>query len=233
MNVLYGKVNPSGHLAETFPVILEDTPSHLNFPVANHKVNYAEGVFVGYRYYDTKCMDVLFPFGYGLSYTDFELSDMRVVCDNSEIDAGDEVTIDINKGAVIRVDVENIGALAGKTVVQLYIADKTQATNRPVHELKGFEKVSLEPGEKKTVEFKLDARSFQWYSEQINDWYAANGEYVIQIGFSSRDIIFEGSVELTGSKPLPMVIDADLQLGELMANPEGKDGQDHDTVRRR
>lgn len=216
MNVLYGRINPSGHLSETFPLFLEDNPSFLNFPVANHKVKYAEGVFVGYRYYDTKCMDVLFPFGHGLSYTDFELTDLRIISGKEDADS---VQIDINEGATIRADVKNIGDRAGKAVVQLYISDKTNATNRPVHELKGFEKVSLEPGETKTVEFKLDARSFQWFSEQLNDWYAASGKYVIQVGFSSREIWLEGSVELAGNEPIPPVIDADVQLGELMEYP--------------
>ena len=216
MNVLYGVVNPSGKLAESFPVKLEDNPSFLNFPVANHKVNYAEGVFVGYRYYDTKKMDVLFPFGHGLSYTEFEYSNMQVKpsegFDDSEFDV-----VGINSGATVTVDVKNIGSRAGKEIVQLYISDKTGVTNRPVHELKGFEKVSLEPGETKTVSFELDKRSFAWYCTEIGDWYAANGRYTIEIGKSSRDIVLEQDIELAGSFQLPPKIDMDVQLGELIA----------------
>ncbi|MBO4863783.1 MAG: glycoside hydrolase family 3 C-terminal domain-containing protein [Eubacterium sp.] len=207
MNVIYGKVNPSGKLAESFPIKLEDNPSFLNFPVARHKVNYAEGVFVGYRYYDTKKMDVLFPFGYGLSYTTFEYSNLKV----------DSEVVDITSETRVYVDVTNTGDVKGKEIVQLYISDKTNAVNRPVHELKGFEKVELEPGETKTVSFTLDKRSFAWFSEELNDWYAANGSYVIEIGKSSRDIVLTKEIKLTGSFQIPPVIDHDIQLGELLA----------------
>ena len=210
MNIIYGKVNPSGKLAESFPIKLEHNPSYLNFPVARHKVVYGEGVFVGYRYYDTKQMDVLFPFGYGLSYTTFDYSNLKVVPE------GGSDKIDINSGATVYVDVTNTGSVKGKEIVQLYISDKTAATNRPIHELKGFEKVELEPGETKTVSFVLDKRSFAWYSTELSDWYAANGEYIIEIGKSSRDIVLIERVELTGSFQLPPVIDQDVQLGELL-----------------
>ena len=212
MNVLYGKVNPSGKLAESFPIKLEDNPSYLNFPVARHKVVYAEGVFVGYRYYDTKKMDVLFPFGHGLSYTSFEYSNLR--CPSK---------IDINDGAEVSVDITNTGAVKGKEIVQLYVSDRTYATNRPVHELKGFDKVELEPGETKTVTFKLDKRSFAWYSTEVGDWYAADGSYVIEIGKSSRDIPLSQETELTGSFQIPPVIDKDVQLGELLAYNKTKE----------
>ncbi len=218
MNVIYGRVNPSGKLAETFPVKLEDNPSFLNFPVARHKVNYAEGVFVGYRYYDTKKMDVLFPFGHGLSYTEFSYSNLRVVPD-SEADSSDEnapVKIDIASGATVYVDVTNTGKVKGKEIVQLYVSDRTGVINRPVHELKGFDKIELQPGETGTVSFRLDKRSFAWYCSEISDWYAANGEYVIEIGKSSRDIVFAEEIELTGSFQLVPRIDMDLQLGELL-----------------
>lgn len=232
MNVLYGRVNPSGKLAESFPVKLEDNPSFLNFPVANHRVNYAEGVFVGYRYYDTKKMDVLFPFGHGLSYTEFEYSNLRVepcmenaaagtsdtagTSDNAGT-SGEGLKININYGAKVYVDITNTGKVKGKESVQLYIADKTNSTVRPVHELKGFDKVELEPGETKTVCFDLDKRSFAWYNVELGDWYAANGTYVIEIGKSSRDIPLETEVELTGSFQLAPKIDKDVQLGELLA----------------
>ena len=216
MNVLYGRVNPSGKLAESFPIKLEDNPSYLNFPVARHKVNYAEGVFVGYRYYDTKKMEVLFPFGHGLSYTEFEYSNMKVeLPDNS-------YNMDSEEKLHITVDVKNIGKVKGKEVVQLYISDRTGVINRPVHELKGFEKVELEPGQTLSVAFDLDKRDFAWYSTQIGDWYASPGKYVIQIGKSSRDIVFEEEIELTGGFQLPPIIDQDVQLGELLSYDKTK-----------
>ena len=217
MNVLYGKANPCGKLAETFPVKLEDNPSFLNFPVSRHKVNYVEGVFVGYRYYDTKKMEVLFPFGFGLSYTEFEYSNLRVT-PYEGVEYSDWDIIGINSGAKVLVDVTNVGNRKGKEVVQLYVADKTGVINRPSHELKGFEKVELEPGETKTVTFELDKRSFAWFSTELNDWYAADGKYDIEIGKSSRDIVLSEEIELTGSFQIPPIIDKDVQLGELLSN---------------
>ncbi len=217
MNVLYGKANPCGKLAETFPVKLEDNPSFLNFPVSRHKVNYVEGVFVGYRYYDTKKMEVLFPFGFGLSYTEFEYSNLRVT-PYEGVEYSDWDIIGINSGAKVLVDVTNVGNRKGKEVVQLYVADKTGVINRPSHELKGFEKVELAPGETKTVSFELDKRSFAWFSTELNDWYAADGKYDIEIGKSSRDIVLSEEIELTGSFQIPPIIDKDVQLGELLSN---------------
>lgn len=206
MNVLYGRVNPSGKLAESFPVKLSDNPSYLNFPVHQNRVAYAEGVFVGYRYYDTKEMPVRYPFGHGLSYTKFTYSDLKL--------SGD--TFDIRKGVDVSVTIENTGRMAGKETVQLYVADRTETAVRPVHELKGFEKVSLAPGEKKTVTFHLGARAFQWYAEKIHDWHAENGTYEIQIGASSRDIRLSRQVTLTGSRQIPPRIDQDVQIGDLL-----------------
>ena len=227
MNVLYGKTNPSGKLAESFPVKLEDNPSFLNFPVDRHKVNYAEGVFVGYRYYDTKKMDVLFPFGHGLSYTEFEYSNVKFGEQLVE-ETGDRAVVklaDSEDGTVldIYVDVTNVGRVKGKEVVQLYVRDETGVTIRPVHELKGFEKVELEPGETKTVKFRLDNRAFQWYNTELHDWYAADGKYVIEIGKSSRDIVCEVEIELTGSFQLQPKIDKDVQLGELLKYDKTRD----------
>ena len=213
MNVLYGKVNPSGKLAESFPILLEHNPSYLNFPVARHKVNYAEGVFVGYRYYDTKKMDVLFPFGHGLSYTEFSYSNLKI----NGVPAGENVQADINSTITVTVDVTNVGDIEGAEIVQLYVSDKTGTINRPVHELKGFDKQVIKPGETVTYTFDLDKRSFAWYSEEVSDWYAADGTYTIEIGKSSRDICLSGDLELTGSFQLKPIIDMDVQLGELIA----------------
>ena len=209
MDVLYGRVNPSGRLAESFPLKLSDNPSFLNFPGTGHKVNYAEGVFVGYRYYDTKQMAVRYPFGYGLSYTDFRYANLRVSRDS----------FTAAEGVTVSVDVTNVGAVAGKEVVQLYVADKTGSTIRPVHELKGFCKLALEPGETKTAVFTLDKRSFAWYDVELGDWYAANGTYVIEVGRSSRQIEYTAEVHIIGSKEKPPVITPDVQLGELLSSP--------------
>ena len=152
-NILYGKINPSGKLAETMPLKLSDNPSYLNFG-GGEKVEYREGIFVGYRYYDTKEMDVAFPFGYGLSYTTFAYSNLKLSMENpTEKDT-----------VMVSADVTNTGKSAGKEVVQLYIRDLTGSAIRPEKELKGFEKVFLEPGETKTVTMELNKRSFAWYN---------------------------------------------------------------------
>ena len=157
-NILYGKINPSGKLAETMPLKLSDNPSYLNFG-GGEKVEYREGIFVGYRYYDTKEMDVAFPFGYGLSYTTFAYSNLKLSMENpTEKDT-----------VMVSADVTNTGKSAGKEVVQLYIRDLTGSAIRPEKELKGFEKVFLEPGETKTVTMELNKRSFAWYNTELHD----------------------------------------------------------------
>lgn len=159
--ILFGAVNPSGKLAETFPEKLSDNPSYLFFGDGD-KVEYREGIYVGYRYYDTKEMPVAYPFGYGLSYTTFAYSNLRL----------DKETMTDSDTLHVSFDITNTGSAAGKEIVQLYIRDLTGSTNRPLKELKGFEKVSLEPGETKTVTIELDYRSFAWYSTNLGDWYA-------------------------------------------------------------
>ena len=213
MDVLYGKVNPSGRLAESFPMKLSDNPSYLNFPGTEHKVNYAEGVFVGYRYYDTKQMEVRYPFGYGLSYTEFRYSNLRISRD----------TFTAAEGVTVSVDVTNIGDRAGKEVVQLYVSDKTGSAIRPVHELKGFCKLALEPGETKTAVFTLDKRAFAWYDVEDGDWRASNGTYVIEVGRSSREIEYTEEVHIIGTPEKPPVITPDVQMGELLRSPYTRD----------
>ena len=208
-NILYGKVNPSGKLAETIPLKLSDNPSYLNFG-GGEKVEYREGVFVGYRYYDTKEMDVAYPFGYGLSYTTFACSDLKISNENPT----DKDTITVS------VDVTNTGNMAGKEVVQLYVKDCTHSAIRPEKELKGFEKVFLNPGETKTVTMELDKRSFAWYNTELHDWFAASGEYKLLVGTSSRDIHLEGRIHLNSSQELPMHVHMNTTLGELFRNPK-------------
>ena len=211
-NILYGIVNPSGKLAETIPVKLADNPSYLNFG-GGDKVEYREGVFVGYRYYDTKQMEVAYPFGYGLSYTTFAYSNLQI--SNTNPTEKDTITVS--------VDVTNTGSIAGKEIVQLYVKDMTASTTRPEKELKGFEKVQLAPGETKTVTMKLDKRSFAWYNTQLQNWYAASGKYEILIGASSRDIRLSETIELSSSQVIPMHIHMNTTLGELFNNPNTKE----------
>lgn len=210
--ILFGAVNPSGKLAETFPEKLSDNPSYLFFGDGD-KVEYREGIYVGYRYYDTKEMPVAYPFGYGLSYTTFAYSDLRL----------DKETMTDSDTLHVSFDITNTGSVAGKEIVQLYIRDLTGSTNRPLKELKGFEKVSLEPGETKTVTIELDYRSFAWYSTNLGDWYAAGGSYEILIGASSRDIQLLSKVTLKTARVLPLHVHKNTTLGELCRNPRTKE----------
>ena len=212
VDILFGKVNPSGKLAETIPYKLSDNPSYLNFPGDGQKVEYKEGVFVGYRYYDTKEMPVRYPFGYGLSYTTFEYSDLQLSSD--KIKDTDKLKVTLK--------VKNTGNRAGKEIVQLYVADKTGAASRPVKELKNFVKVELQPQEEKTVEMELDKRSFAWYNTDIHDWYAASGEYEILAAASSRDIRLKKTVYVESTTELPMHIHMNTTIGELLENPKTK-----------
>ena len=211
-NVLYGEVNPSGKLAETFPVKLEDNPSFLNFPGDGYNVPYAESIYVGYRYYQKKKMDVLFPFGFGLSYTTFSYSDLKL--SRSEMKDTDDLTVSFN--------VTNTGDRFGKEIVQLYVSDKGDQTgrpHRPVRELKEFAKVSLEPGETKAVSFTLKKRAFAYYEEQVSDWIVPTSDYAIEIGASSEDIRLSETVKITGTRAVPLKIRPDTVFGQLLRDP--------------
>lgn len=208
--ILFGEANPCGKLAETIPYKLSDNPSYLNFPGDGETVAYREGIFVGYRYYDRKEMPVRYPFGYGLSYTEFSYSNLQL--DKSSMKDTDTLTVS--------VDITNTGKRAGKEIVQLYVADRTGSADRPVRELKNFAKVSLEPGETKTVRMELNKRSFAWYNVKLHDWYAASGTYEIQIGKSSREIVLCDTVELTTDVKVPMEIHKNTTVGHLMSNPD-------------
>ena len=209
-DILFGKVNPSGRLPETFPKKLEDNPSYLSYIGEGDMVEYREGIFVGYRYYDKKKLDVLFPFGYGLSYTTFDYSNLRV--DKKKFKDTDTVTV--------TVDVTNTGKMAGKEVVQLYVADKESTVIRPEKELRDFAKVELMPGETKTVSFTLGKRAFAYYNTTIHDWHVETGEFVIQIGRSSRDIVLQETVTVESTVKIPFVYTTDTTLGDVMKNPK-------------
>ena len=212
VNVLYGNANPSGHLAETFPLRLQDTPCYLNYGGEHDKSVYSEGVFVGYRYYASKDMEVLFPFGHGLSYTTFAYSNLSV---------GKEKMTE-SETLTVTVDVTNTGEIAGKEVAQLYVAPKGGTIIRPVRELKAFEKINLAPGETKKVQFTLDRRAFVYWSTQIHDWHVENGEYKIQIGRNAQDIVLSHSVTVESEVHIPKVFDFNSTMGEILADPKGK-----------
>lgn len=210
ISILYGKVNPSGKLAETFPVKLEDNPSYLNFPGEKNTVEYKEGVFVGYRYYDTKKMDVLFPFGHGLSYTTFSYENMTI--EKEQMADTDTVTV--------TADITNTGTCAGKEAVQLYVAAEGGSILRPEKELKGFEKIYLEPGETKRVSFTLSKRSFAYWNQKLGDWHVETGNYRILLGKSSRDIVLEKKIRVVSTVKIPVVYDMNTTMGEIISDPD-------------
>lgn len=211
--ILFGEVNPSGKLAETFPLKLQDNPSWLSGFGEGDEVNYTEGIFVGYRYYDKKDMNVLFPFGYGLSYTTFEYSNLKV--SSESIKDTDTLTV--------TVDVTNTGHMTGKEIVQLYIQDVESSVIRPIKELKGFEKISLEPNETKTVTFTLNKRAFAYYNVDIKDWHVETGEFNILIGKSSRDIVLSKSIMVESTVELPKKYNLNTNYGDLINDSNAKD----------
>jgi beta-glucosidase len=210
VDILFGKKNPSGKLAESFPIALEDNPSYLFYQGEKDEVEYREGIFVGYRYYDKKNMDLLFPFGHGLSYTQFEYSNMTVSKD--EISEKESLEVSIR--------IKNIGSVYGKEVVQLYVSDRESSVIRPIKELKGFEKIALNPGEEKSVSFTLDSRSFAYYNEGLMDWHVETGEFEILIGKSSRNIQCEKIVKVISSRKLTNIYSRNSLLGDIQEDPE-------------
>ena len=213
VRVLFGDVNPSGHLPESFPIRLEDNPSYLFYGGEGNVTEYREGVFVGYRYYDKKKMEVLFPFGHGLSYTTFAYSNLRVSADS--IRDTDTLTV--------TVTVSNTGSRFGKAVAQLYVGDPESTPIRPVRELKGFQKVALESGESKDVSFTLDKRSFAYWNQQIHDWHVETGDFTIEIGSSSRDLPLKATVKVESTVELPRHYTADSIYLDLMADPKARE----------
>ena len=208
--VLWGEVNPSARLAETIPMRLEDTPCFLSYGGEGNTAVYSEGVFVGYRYYDKKKIPVRFPFGFGLSYTTFEYSGLRL--DKKEMKDTEVLTVS--------VDVTNTGKVPGKEVVQLYVADReSREVFRPVRELKGFDKIELVPGETKTVTFTLDKRAFAWWNTRIHDWYVESGEFDIQICRNASEVILQETVTVEGTAVLPITVDEDTILMDLAKYP--------------
>jgi beta-glucosidase len=211
-DILFGRVNPSGKLAETYPLRLADTPAYLNFPGEAGVVLYGEGIFIGYRYYDARQTPVLFPFGFGLSYTTFAYSNPRTLAANFR---------DVD-GVTVSVDVTNTGAMSGKEIVQVYVHDRQCALQRPPKELKGFAKVELQPGETKTVSIELNSRAFAYYHPGHHQWVTEDGEFDILFAASAADIRCTTTVTLQSTLKLPCLLNRHSTPREWMADERGK-----------
>lgn len=204
--ILYGEVNPSGRLAETFPLKIEDTPTYPYYGEEKEDVIYREGSLIGYRYYETKKSNVLFPFGYGLSYTDFSYSNLKI----------DKEKIREDEMVHVSVDVTNYGLCDGKEVVQLYVSPCVKGYARPCRELKAFDKIFLKQAETKTVTFELDKRAFAYWDCTMHDWYVPEGEYIIQVAKSSTDIILEKKVYMIPKNPIKPVFTMNSPLQDAL-----------------
>ena len=189
-SVLFGEANPSGKLPVSFPKEWKDSPAFGHYPGENLKVDYAEGIYVGYRYFDTKNVEPLFPFGFGLSYTAFAYSDLKVL-PVSLVAGAAETPVPL-----VQLKVKNTGTRAGAEVVQLYVHDGHSKIDRPAHELKGFQRVELKAGEEKTVTFRLGREDLSYWSPDKKDWVAEPGTFEIQVGASSRDIRLRAPLKL-------------------------------------
>lgn len=204
IDILFGDIVPSGKIAETFPLSLNDIPSNSYFPGTTKQVEYREGLNVGYRYFDTLEKDVLFPFGHGLSYTDFSYSDVKLSA--SKIKSGETVSVSLK--------VKNIGDFDGKEIVQLYVKDSVSSVYRPEKELKGFKKVELRKGEEKEISFTLDKRSFAFFDRDSAQWQIESGDFKILLGASSRDIRQEETI-FVQSDFTPKISESDKYFKEL------------------
>ncbi|MCI2957049.1 glycoside hydrolase family 3 C-terminal domain-containing protein [Agromyces atrinae] len=202
-NVLFGVVNPAGRLAETIPVRIEDTPAFLDFPGENSHVRYGEGLFVGYRWYDARSMAVHFPFGHGLSYTEFAYSDLSVAATDA--------------GLTARLTVTNTGERAGREVVQAYVGLPGSSIVRAQRELKGFQAVDLDAGESRVVEIAIRRADLAYWDVRVDDWTVEGGEYRVEIGASSRDIRVTETVAVDGDV-VKLTFDRNSSIGEILAD---------------
>lgn len=205
---LCGKINPSGRLPLTFPKSIEDMPTYLNFPGDGMQVHYGEGIFVGYRWYDARKTAPLYPFGYGLSYTDFKIERLSAEADTFT----DSVTV--------YTEIVNIGDCAGKAVVQIYVSDPESTLTKPIRELKAFRKIYLEPNTKQTVSFTLNRHDFESYDPNLHQWTMEEGFYKIYAGFSSRDL--QASCMVYADVESPYSYGANTSVKEMMENEELK-----------
>jgi len=197
--ILFGDVNPSGKLPITMEKRIEDNPAFPTFPTLNthpDAISYSEGIFVGYRGYQKNHIQPLYPFGFGLSYTSFAFSDLKI----------EPTKLTGSGDATVTFTVTNTGKLAGAEVAQLYVGQQNPKISRPIRELKGFQKVFLQPGQSQTVTLNLDQRSFAYFNETTHKWDALPGKYSVLVGSSSQD----QDLKLTGAVDLP---------SEITANP--------------
>lgn len=211
-DILTGKVNPSGKLSETFPVRTEDTPTAIDFPSKDGTATYGEGVFIGYRYYDKKKIEPNFPFGYGLSYTTFQYSDIK----SNTTNAKDSDAISIS------FKVKNTGTVAGKEIAELYVHEQDSEVARPENELKHFEKISLLAGEEKTVSIQLNARDFAYYNSKIHDWTVRSGKFDIRVGGSSRNLPLQQTISVENTKPIKVIYTRHSMVKEIKNTPQGE-----------
>jgi len=209
-DLLFGLANPSGRLAETIPVRLEDTSSYLSFPGAFGHVEYTEGVFVGYRWFDARGLPVSYPFGHGLSYTSFAYSNLRT----SVRGADEQLEIDVT------VTVANTGARDGREVAQVYVAAPSAQVQRPEHELRGFAPVELAAGESREVTFTLGYRDLAYFHPRLKRWFVESGTVGIHVGRSSRDLPLSAEVDVQVAQPVAP-LDQDSTIGDWMAHPRG------------
>jgi beta-glucosidase len=210
-DVLFGDVNPSGKLPTTFPVRYEDNPAAINYPGENGEVVYGEGLFVGYRYYDAKKVEPLFPFGHGLSYTTFEYNNLKLSADRFTEENGLDISF----------KVRNTGKRAGQEVIQVYVHDVQSNLRRPEKELKAFRKISLDAGETKTVSIHLDKEAFWYYDPAKNGWIVEPGEFEIMIGASSRDLRLRAKATLLASENSAR-FHLNMTLREIMKDEAGR-----------
>ncbi|MGY0065868.1 beta-glucosidase [Streptomyces sp. QTS137] len=204
-DLLFGAANPSGRLAETIPLRLKDTPTYLSFPGEQGHVRYSEGVMVGYRHYETVDAPVRYPFGHGLSYTDYDIAGLRV-------------RVEGPAEASLTVTVRNTGSRAGKYVVQVYVATQAGPVRRPERTLAAFTKTYLEPGQEKEVRLRLDRRAFAYWDVPLSRWVVADGTYVVQVGENASAVLLERSVHLEGDGIAPP-LSLQSNVGDWLAHP--------------
>ena len=214
VDLVLGVANPSGKLAETIPVRLQDNSSYLNFPGEEGVVHYGEGIFIGYRAYDKLIQPVSYPFGFGLSYTTFQIEDVNVSVDGAVTNGDLAVTV--------TASITNTGQRAGAEVVQVYVEDVEASVARPLHELKGFVRVDLEPGETKQVSCQLDERAFAFWSRRFGQWVVESGEFIIAVGSSSRDLVTTEAITIDAPR-LSLPLGPDSTLHEWLEDERGRE----------
>jgi beta-glucosidase len=211
-DVLTGAVNPSGKLSETFPKSIYETPTFPHFPARNRQASYGEGLFIGYRYYDTKQLEPLFPFGFGLSYTTFAYTGIKASA----------TSIRDSDGVTLEVTVKNTGTVPGKEVVQLYVREQSPAVIRPEKELKAFAKVELSPGEEKVVTLKLAKRDFAYYDTDLHRWNVRSGKFDVLVGGSSRDLPLKATIEVQATEISYPKLTSTSMLKDFQNHPKGQ-----------